>query len=176
MPRRIVLKSIPASLSVMVILAVASFFTGQANAQVSGATLSGTVNDPSGAVIAGARVAIANKDTGVSRTVTTDSAGLYSAPNLLPGPYEVTITATGFSTTKESNITLTVGAQQTLNVALKIGEAAQTRRCSTARRPYRAPSRACSRRMRTSEISRFDTCIVDLAQVPVASREARHDE
>jgi hypothetical protein len=97
-----------------------------AYAQVSGATLSGTITDPSGAVIAGAQVTIANKATGVSRAVTTDTAGLYSAPNLLPGPYEVTIAAPGFSTTKQENITLTVGAQQTLNLSLKIGEAAQT--------------------------------------------------
>ncbi len=114
------------TLSVMAILATAILFTGRANAQVSGATLSGTIIDPSGSVIAGAQVAIVNKATGVAHTVTTDAAGLYSAPNLQPGDYEVTITATGFSTTKEENITLTVGGQQTLNVSMKIGQTAQT--------------------------------------------------
>ncbi|HEV2200270.1 MAG TPA: carboxypeptidase regulatory-like domain-containing protein [Bryobacteraceae bacterium] len=115
-----------AVLSVMAILAIANLFTGQANAQVSGATLSGTITDPSGAAIAGAKVAIVNKATGVTRNVTTDGAGLYSAPNLLPGGYDVTVAASGFSTAKESDVTLTVGAQQTLNLSLRVGEASQT--------------------------------------------------
>jgi len=99
---------------------------GQAYAQVAGATLSGTVTDPSGAAITGAKVSIANKATGVTRDVATDAAGFYSAPNLLPGPYEVTASASGFSTTKQSDVTLTVGAQQVLDLPLKIGESTQT--------------------------------------------------
>ena len=47
-------------------------------------------------------------------------------PNLLPGPYAVTVSAAGFSTTKSSDIILTVGATQVLNLSLKIGEANQT--------------------------------------------------
>ena len=50
------------------------------------------------AAIAGAKVSVTNKATGVTRDVTTDTAGFYSAPNLLPGPYEVTASASGFST------------------------------------------------------------------------------
>src|SRR6202790_353673 len=117
---------VAAPLSAMVILALAILSPTHARAQVSGATLSGTVSDPSGAVIAGAQVSITNKATGIVRTVTTDNAGLYSAPNLQPGPYEVAISAMGFSTTKEQNLTLTVGAQQTMDVSLKIGTAEQT--------------------------------------------------
>src|SRR5712691_662216 len=114
------------AISVVVILAIAILSTSPAYAQVSGATLSGTITDPSGAAIAGAKLSITNTATGISRDVTTDSAGLYSAPNLLPGPYDVSVGASGFSTTKQSGITLTVGAQQTLNVSMKIGEATQT--------------------------------------------------
>src|SRR5713101_9779339 len=94
----------------LVILAFGILSAGQANAQVSGATLSGTITDPSGAAIAGAKLSITNTATGITRDVTTDSAGFYSAPNLLPAPYEVTAGASGFSTTKQSGITLTVGA------------------------------------------------------------------
>src|SRR5712691_5066238 len=114
------------AISVVVILAIAILSTSPAYAQVSGATLSGTITDPSGAAIAGAKVSVTNKATGVSRDVTTDTAGLYSAPNLLPGPYEVAASASGFSTTKQADLTLTVGAQQVLNLSLKIGEASQT--------------------------------------------------
>src|ERR1700681_915726 len=126
MPCSIVLRKISALVSVIAILAIVHLFTAQASAQVSGATLSGTITDPSGAVIAGAQVSITNKATGINRTVTTDSAGLYSAPNLQAGAYEVAISATGFSTTKEQNLTLTVGAQQTMDISLKIGTAEQT--------------------------------------------------
>src|SRR2546426_2940306 len=94
-----------ATVSVLVILAIA-LSAIPASAQVAGATLSGAVTDPSGAAIAGAKVTITNKATGITRDVTTDAAGFYSVPNLLPGPYEVTAAATGFSTAKQSDLTL----------------------------------------------------------------------
>ena len=112
--------------SLSVILAITMLSASQARAQVSGARLTGTVTDPSGAAIAGAQVSILNKATGVNRAVVTDSAGLYSAPNLLPGVYDASVSAPGFSTAKELDITLTVGAEQVLNIALRIGEANQT--------------------------------------------------
>ena len=113
------------AVSTLVILAV-TIAAGNAYAQVSGATLSGTITDPSGAAIAGAKISIANKANGAIRDVTTDTAGFYSAPNLQPGQYDVTASASGFSAAKESDITLTVGAQQTLNLPLRVGEASQT--------------------------------------------------
>src|SRR5712664_145054 len=126
MPCSIVLRRVIAPFSVMVILALAILSANHANAQVSGATLSGTVTDPSGAAITGAKVSIANKATGVTRDVATDAAGFYSAPNLRPGPYEVTALASGVSTAKQADLTLTVGAQQVLDLPLKIGESTQT--------------------------------------------------
>src|SRR6202165_3985683 len=114
------------AVSAFVILAIAILFSSQASAQVSGATLSGTITDPSGAAIAGAKVTITNKATGVTRDDMADAAGFYSAPNLLPGSYEVTASATGFSSAKQSDLTLTVGLQQTLNLSLRIGESTQT--------------------------------------------------
>jgi hypothetical protein len=115
-----------AFLSAIVILAICIFLAVPARAQVVGATLSGTVSDPSGATIGGALVSITNKATGVTREVTSDTAGYYSVPNLLPATYDVTVTAKGFSTSKQTDITLGVGAQQVLNVPLRIGEANQT--------------------------------------------------
>ncbi len=103
-------------------LGVALLLPGQLNAQVSGATLSGVVTDSSGASISGAQVSVKNVGTGDVRDLTTNGEGIYSAPNLLPGSYEVSASATGFSKVVQSGITLTVGAQQTLNLSLKPGK------------------------------------------------------
>ena len=91
------------------------FNSSPAGAQVTGATVSGTITDPSGSVVAGAQVDIKNLGTGIVRTVTTDSAGLYSAPNLIPGSYEVAVSAPGFSKSVQSNLTLSVGQEHALN-------------------------------------------------------------
>src|SRR5437868_2618776 len=99
--------------------------TDHAYAQVAGATLTGTVTDPSGAVIPGAQVFINDAATGVIRNIVTDNAGFYTAPNLLPATYEVTITKPGFATQVRSAIKLAVGAQQVLDVTLRVGESAE---------------------------------------------------
>src|SRR5262249_31669876 len=62
---------------------------------------------------------------GVVREVTTDEAGFYSAPNLLAGNYDVTVSKPGFGPAVQSNIALAVGAQQQLNISLKVGETSQ---------------------------------------------------
>src|SRR6266478_6370419 len=102
------------------------FFSAPAESQVSGATLSGLITDPCGAGIPSANVSIKNVGTGELREVPTNGDGFYSAPNLLPGKYEVTITAQGFTKVVQKGITLTVGAQQTLNLGLKVGQVNQT--------------------------------------------------
>ena len=87
---RITSQRITATFPLAVVLALTILSASQAHAQVAGATLSGVITDPSGAVIAGAKVSITNTATGITREVVADSAGFYSVPNLLPGSYEVT--------------------------------------------------------------------------------------
>ncbi len=94
--------------------------------QVAGATLSGTLTDPSGAVVPKATISIKNTGTGVVREVTSNKDGFYAAPNLLPGNYEVKGTAAGFTTELTKNIVLNVGAQQTLNQVLRLGNVSET--------------------------------------------------
>src|ERR1700721_3688647 len=91
-----------------------------AYAQVSGATLSGTVTDSSGAIIANVQILIKNGGTGEIRSVTVDSAGLYTAPNLLPGQYEAPVSAPGFSTAVSNGGTLPPGALKQLNAKIKV--------------------------------------------------------
>jgi Carboxypeptidase regulatory-like domain/TonB dependent receptor/TonB-dependent Receptor Plug Domain len=113
----------------LALLLIASFqmtWVAPAKAQVAGATLSGLVTDDQGGPVANATISVKNAGTGVARDVTSNSDGIYSAPNLLPGEYEVTVTATGFQTLTEKGITLTVGGQQSLNLVMKVGALSQT--------------------------------------------------
>ncbi|MGH9355963.1 MAG: carboxypeptidase-like regulatory domain-containing protein, partial [Terriglobia bacterium] len=112
--------------SLLIAMAVSFFIPTSAGAQVVGATVSGTVTDPSGSVIPHAQISIRNSSTGVVRNVASDTAGLYTAPNLLPGSYQITISARGFRTQVRTGITLTVGAQQVLNITMQIGQVTET--------------------------------------------------
>ncbi len=96
------------------------------DAQVVGGTLSGTVTDQTGGAVPNASVAIKDNATGEIRDVTTTSDGLYTAPNLTPGVYTVTLTAPGFQKTVQSNVTMTVGGAQTLNLTMRIGQETET--------------------------------------------------
>ncbi len=92
-----------------------------AQAQVAGATLTGTITDPAGRVIPQAQVVIKNDATGVVTKITTNSNGSYTAGNLLPGDYSVSISAPGFNTEERTGIKLSVGGQQVFDLALQVG-------------------------------------------------------
>ncbi len=113
------------NLSFALVAVIAIFGAGQTNAQVVGATLSGTVMDSAGAAIPNAQVSVKNVATGTTREVTTDSAGFYTVPNLIPGNYEVSYSAKGFKTNVSTGVILTVGAQQVLNSSMTVGEVSQ---------------------------------------------------
>jgi len=93
--------------------------------QVAGGAIQGFVSDPSGAAVTGAQVTVTEIATGVSRTVSTNSAGLYAIANLQPSIYTASITASGFSRENAENLSLTVGANLTVNFALKIGTSSE---------------------------------------------------
>ncbi|SEC44889.1 TonB-dependent receptor [Terriglobus roseus] len=92
----------------------------------STATLSGTVKDPSGAVLPGAQVMIHNLGTGAERSLVSDSAGQYVAPSLAPGDYSVRVTANGFGTYTVPRLTLLVDAHASLDVPMSPASAGET--------------------------------------------------
>jgi hypothetical protein len=102
------------------------WLSATAKAQVAGATLSGTVTDQSGGVIPQATISAKNIATGIERVSTASTAGFYSVPNLLPGVYDVKVTAQGFSTEIKTGLNLTVGEQQELDFTLQVGKTSQT--------------------------------------------------
>jgi len=88
-----------------------------ARAQVSGAALTGTITDSSGAGVPNARISVRSLDTSQLTTTQSNPAGLYSLSNLTPGEYEVSISADGFAT-QSVKTTLTGGVSVTLNTTL----------------------------------------------------------
>ena len=83
--------------------------------------ITGTVTDPSGAVIAGATITITNAATGVPRIVETNEAGNYAVPFLNPGVYNITAELEGFKTSRVDNRQVQVGDVQLVNIALEVG-------------------------------------------------------
>ena len=119
-------KKLATSLAIFVTLLFSLMTGAVAHAQVTGATVSGTVSDPSGGVVANAAVSAVNSATAVSRDVTSDSSGLYTIANLVAGVYEIRVSAAGFSTSVQSGLTIAVGQQLQLNFALKVGNTSTT--------------------------------------------------
>lgn len=112
---------------------ITSFLPGleRADAQVAGGTISGTISDSSGRIIPSANVLIKNVATGVNRETTTNTDGLYTAPNLVPGTYEITVKSAGFKIEVKTGIPLTVGATQVIDVTMQIGTALEKIEVST---------------------------------------------
>jgi hypothetical protein len=91
----------------------------------STATLQGTVTDPSGALVSGAKVTVRNQATGSERIVQTDSDGNYQAAALPPGVYRVEAQAQGFGSQVVSGLTLEVSRIVVQNFQLKLGDVTQ---------------------------------------------------
>ena len=95
-------------------------------AQLDTGTISGTVRDQSGGAVPGVAIAIRNVATGITRSLVTNAAGRYEAAALPVGSYEVRASLAGFQTLVRSGITLTVGRNAVVDLALQVGEVAQS--------------------------------------------------
>jgi len=94
-------------------------------AQVNTGNLSGLVTDPTGAVVRNATITVTSGSTGYTRIVQSGTDGAYIFPDLPIGGYMVTVSATGFSTLKET-ATINVGAHLRRDFHVKVGEASDT--------------------------------------------------
>lgn len=96
------------------------------HAQVTDARLTGQVTDATGAVIPQAQITITNTDTNATVKATSDQQGEYTAPPLPAGHYKILTSANGFTDTLQTNITLTIGENATIDIALKTGSVNET--------------------------------------------------
>src|SRR5579864_1948454 len=114
------------SKTLFAVILVSGLFAVPLAAQVSSATILGTVNDSSGAAIADASVQVKNVGTGITQTTASNAQGRFTVPDLGIGDYEVQASKDGFSTVVHKGITLTVGSQNVVDFSLPVGQTQQT--------------------------------------------------
>jgi hypothetical protein len=90
------------------------------------AEVGGTVQDPTGAVIAKASVEFRNQSTGIRRQTTTNGDGIYHIVGIDPGKYDATVQASGFKTLTRENIVFQVGDKAQIDFKMQVGEASQS--------------------------------------------------
>src|SRR5665213_1654955 len=90
------------------------------------ATITGTVTDSSGGVIANAKVSVVEQGTGQVYELTTGSSGDFTRPALKPSTYDISVTAPGFKKSQQKNIVLTSGERTGVNIVLTVGDIGQT--------------------------------------------------
>src|SRR5712671_3034929 len=108
--------------------AIVLLITGTNASAQAGATaqISGTVKDGSGGVLPGVDVTVTQTDTGLKRNAITEADGSYQLPNLPIGPYRLEAMLQGFRSSAQTGIVLTVGSNPVINVALEVGQVAET--------------------------------------------------
>jgi len=114
------------SASWMILLATILLSAGPLAAQRLDGTISGTVKDPSGAVIPGAAVTIVSDQTGETRSILTSDAGYYSVPNLLVGSYTVKVQVLGFAPYTRSKVQVQAAQVVEVTAELVVAGSAQT--------------------------------------------------
>ena len=107
-------------------LALAFLAAPTVTAQTFRGTILGTVTDPSGAVVSGAKVTVRNVATGLERTTATSADGSYNVPELPIGTYTVTITQSGFQTAVTTGVVVDVAGERRVDAALKAGQVSTT--------------------------------------------------
>ena len=114
-------------LRIFVCLAIfVCLFSVDAWAQAGRGSINGLVSDPSGAVVAGARVTALNHATGITQSTVTTAAGLYSFVSLNPGAYLITAKRQGFESVATDNVTVSIDQVSTVNIALRVGSVTDT--------------------------------------------------
>src|SRR5215475_12298666 len=119
-------QTIPAILRAFLTILVLVSFSVALRAQVDTGAITGTVTDPSGAVVTGAKITLSNEGTGASLATVTGADGAYKFSPVRVGSYKLEITAQGFQTTTQTGVKVDIGSNVALNLSLKPGSETQT--------------------------------------------------
>jgi hypothetical protein len=119
--RRLLSRLVPSIDGRSTVLLILLFFSSLTLRAATGGSISGTVLDPSGAVVAAATLHLVNEAQQTTYHAVSDKQGLYSFPNLPVGHYDLTISATGFAPQKKTNLTVDTDSAIRVDVALAIG-------------------------------------------------------
>ena len=121
-------------------------------AQSDNSAITGTVTDPTGAVVRNANVTVTSEVTGADRRTVTNGSGLYSINGLAPGKYTVTITAAGFSTKTITNNSVDPSIPATINVSLALGSNAERVEVTAQETPLQADTSTLGRVITSNQI------------------------
>ena len=105
---------------------VVLLFTSAAVAQVSTGSISGSVLDPNGAAVPGARVMAKHTTTGVVTETQSSDAGLYVFPTLAVGPYDITAEKSGFKKLNRASLEVRIATRLDLDLRLEVGDVQQS--------------------------------------------------
>ena len=119
-------KRFPISLYNVLVVIVAGLFSSVAFAQSNEGALAGAILDPSGSVVPAASVTARNTSNGQTFDTVSTGSGDYRFPSLAIGAYEVSASAKGFSTSKQTGVIIQIQSTTSLNISLSVGSAAQT--------------------------------------------------
>jgi len=111
---------------IFAILLVGLMASAPLMAQVNQGKIGGTISDQSGGAIVGATVNVTDVERGVTRALTTDASGAYSAPNLTPGNYTIHVEFAGFRPLDRKDIVVAVGQDVRIDATLQPGDQTQT--------------------------------------------------
>lgn len=118
--------AVQSRLRTILFVLLSTVFSSGAFAQLTTATMVGTVTDSTGAVIPGAKVILTQTETNFTRTVVTKGDGTFRDEFLPIGPYKISISANGFKTLQRAGVVLSVMQQAELTFVLQPGESDQT--------------------------------------------------
>src|SRR5437764_7243120 len=114
------MKSLSFAVLLMCLLALTAF------GQTTTGSLTGTITDPSGAVVPGATIKVVNADTGSERSAESNSQGVFDLQTLQPGKYTITVDAKGFKRAVSRDIIVSVSVVAQVTIPLEVGQASET--------------------------------------------------
>jgi outer membrane receptor protein involved in Fe transport len=111
---------------ILVVGLLVALFGARARAQYEDGSLTGTIHDATGAVVANAAVTVTNANTSIATKATTNGSGDYEVPSLRVGTYSIKAEAPGFMPVEAKNISIAVGGRVRIDLTLKVGQATTT--------------------------------------------------